>query len=86
MAETGKRFVVFFDANMPAPMREYLVPRMPYAEIIFLNGAIHRNGKQGLHRVSDKEVLAITLELAARYPALRPFLVTQDQAFEVFFD
>ena len=77
-----KRFVIFFDANMPLPMREYLKPRMPYAEFVFLNGDIHRNGKAGLHRVSDSEVLAVTLERAKSYPALRPYLVTQDQSFE----
>lgn len=81
MGETAKRFVIFFDANMPLPMREYLEPRMAYAELVFLNGDIHRNGKGGLHRVSDSEVLAITLEHSKSYLALRPYLVTQDQAF-----
>ncbi len=81
MGEQAKRFVIFFDANMPLPMREYLRPRMAYAEFVFLNGDIHRNGKQGIHRVSDSEVLSITIEHAKNHPALRPYLVTQDQAF-----
>src|SRR3989344_8591740 len=66
---------------MPLTMREYFLPRMPYAELVCLNGDIHYNGGRGLHRVSDSEVLAVVLEHAKNYPALRPYLVTQDQAF-----